>query len=349
MKPELILSLSLITYITFADERGANTNHTGRRCVYTSISSGTGSGIYRKPDFINQKNCKRNGLQSMDLKKNSTLPETHVKIETLELAERSFTSLIAHFALCTFIAVISPIRTEHPEVLWSFSALIFLVTALRLVICKRAVSNIDQSPHSWRRLLSIGNYISGLLWGLFTVITAVYYNHEWPFMFMLVINCGIVAGATNSLAPSYSLSRIFTFLMLFPTVVWGIYHGTSLGYSVSVLLVFTALMFIKMAKSNYSWYWEGIGNNERIRSQKEQLESIMKGVNEDTGTLNHSSKELSDFSDDMLTSTGQMSEKLKWVMDTSQTMKNSMDSVAAVMNQTTENFNSITDARNNYS
>ncbi len=280
----------------------------------------------------------------MNIDKNAFLMERYEKIEVLELVKRSFVSLPPNIALLVFITIISPLRSENPLVHWTFTILIFLVTIIRHFLSKRILVLYDKSPRVWRRVFFIGNYISGLLWGLFTASTAYYYPLQWPFMFMLVMNCGLLAGATGSMSPNFSLSRNFIFLMLFPIIIWSVYYGTSLGYSASILVLFAGLGFTKVVKGNNVWFWDGINKNEQINEQKEQLKKIIEGVNLDTGTLNNSSKDLSDASSGMLNNTEQMSEKLNWIMTTSESMQDSMDSVATVMNETTGSFNSITDA-----
>ncbi|NOX32705.1 MAG: hypothetical protein GXP56_03055 [Deltaproteobacteria bacterium] len=275
---------------------------------------------------------------------NVELTAKYKKNQTLELARRSLTSVGAHFVLFFFVAVITPMKTDHQSVLAGFGILICIISAIRLLLAKKLPARYDTAPDFWIRVLSGFNYLSGGLWGALAFMMATYYPLDWPFMFTLVINCGLAAGATSSLGPKFSLSRNFTLLMLFPITIWGFLNGTSLGIGVGVLCAFSIFMFIRMAKDNYLWYWENIQNTEQITKQTEAMKEIFHGVYENADSLNKSSRDLSGFSGEMNRNAMDMTHKLKDVVGVTEDVNTNSDTIVSLMEQATDNFSNIASA-----
>lgn len=266
------------------------------------------------------------------------------KDQTLELARRSLTSVGAHVVLFFFVALITPVKTDHPAVLAGFGVLICIISAVRLLLAKKVVSRYDGAPGFWVTILTGFNYLSGGLWGALAFMMAGFYPLDWPFMFTLVINCGLAAGATSSLGPSYSLSRNFTLLMMLPISIWGFLNGTSLGIGVGVLCLFSIFMFVRMAKDNYQWYWDNIQNTDKIISQTYIMKDIFAVVHENAESLNQSSREFSKFSGEMNLNAKDMAMKLKDVVGLSEDVNKNSNTIVSLMEQATGNFSSIASA-----
>ena len=268
----------------------------------------------------------------------------HKKEEVLELARRSKTSVVAHFALFVFVAAVTPMKTDHPAWLWIFGIAIFLLSGLRMVLAAKVPDRFDSAPSFWVMILSVTNHLSGALWGGLSLLIALFYPLEWPFMFTLVIICGLAAGATSSLGPRFSLSRNFTLLIMAPVTVWGFVHGTSLGIGVGVLCLFSMFMFIRMARDNYLWYWDNIENNERVSTQAAAMEEVIHGIHDNAGNLNSASSDLSGYSVTMTDKSGEMLEKLKEIIGYTDKVTSNSDAVAGSMDQATDSFSSIASA-----
>ncbi len=269
------------------------------------------------------------------------LIERFKKEQVLDLAKRSLTSVIAHFALFIFMALATPLKKDHPLELAGFGAVIFLVSAIRMILAKKVPDRYDLAPERWSRVLMFCNYLSGLLWGAFGLMMAFYYPLKWPFFFTMVINCGIAAGATSSLGPHLALSRNFTFCMLLPIAIWGFYYGSPLGIGVGVLCTFSMFMFIRMAKDNYVWYWESMDGTEKISSHTDTMERIFKGVHKNAESLNQTSKILSDSSGDMNQQATTMSERLSEAAGITIKVNSNSHTMMGLMSQATENFSNI--------
>ncbi|HCY88207.1 MAG TPA: hypothetical protein DHV36_23925 [Desulfobacteraceae bacterium] len=266
------------------------------------------------------------------------------KEQLLDLAKRSLTSVVAHFALFIFIAVITPMKTDHPAVLTGFGAAIFILSALRLVIAKKMPGLYDRAPERWTAIFMTMNFGSGILWGIFGLLMAVFYPLEWPFMFTLVINCGLAAGATSSLGPHQGVSRNFTLTMLLPITGWGFFHGTPLGIGMGVLCAFSMFMFIRMAKDNYVWYWESMASNEKISKGTRTMTRVFEGVHGNAEKLNQTSKSLSMSSREMTQNAARMSERLSKAAGIAGKITDNSHVVVDLMNQTTDNFSNIASA-----
>jgi methyl-accepting chemotaxis protein len=268
----------------------------------------------------------------------------HKKIQDLELARRSLTSVGAHIVLFAFIAAITPMKKDHPSLLVLFGAAICILSVIRLFLAKKAPEKYDRAPAFWSRILTWLNFAAGMLWGTLAVVTATFYPLEWPFMFILVINCGLAAGATSSLGPNFKVSTLFTMLTLMPIMGWGLFNGTALGTGVAILCAFSSLMFIRMAKDNYSWYWENIENTARITEQTLTMSRIFNNIHDNADSLNRSSRDLSGFSGQMNQNARQMSDKLAEVVTLTRDINTNSDTVVSLMEQATGNFSNIASA-----
>ena len=116
------------------------------------------------------------------------------KEQILDLAKRSLTSVVAHFVLYVFIAVITPMKTEHPLVLGGFGIAIFILSTVRLILARNLYRIYDGAPEKWNLIFISLNVLSGVLWGGVSLSMALFYPLEWPLFFTLVICCGLAAG-----------------------------------------------------------------------------------------------------------------------------------------------------------
>ncbi len=273
-----------------------------------------------------------------------TLVARYKKEQVLALASRSLTSVVAHFALFVFVAVITPMKTDHPLVLMVFGTLIFVISSIRIIMAKKVPKGFDLAPLTWVNIILGLNLVSGILWGILGLIMAVYYPLEWPLLFTLVIICGLAAGATSSLGPHFSLSRNFTLLMMVPLTLWGFFEGSSLGIGVGVLCAFSMFMFIRMARDNYLWYWESMVNTEKIQSATQTMEGVFQGVHDNAALLNKTSTDLSEFSGDMTLNAAKMAAKLSSVAGIAEKVNTNASSMVSLMDQTTNNFSNIASA-----
>ncbi len=206
------------------------------------------------------------------------LVQGYKKEQILELARRSLTSVKAHFALFVFVAVITPLRKEYPVTLACFGLAIFLVSGLRIGLARKIPAAYEAAPGFWTRALMAFNLISGAIWGVLGCLMGALYGLDWPFMFILVINSGLAAGATSSLGPHLALSRLFTLSILVPVTAWGFVHGSSLGFGMGGLCLFSMVMFMRMAKDNYLWYWDSVAGNQKIQGQAMAMETLFSGI-----------------------------------------------------------------------
>ncbi len=266
------------------------------------------------------------------------------KEQIMDLAKRSLTSVVAHFALFVFLAIITPMKTDHPMVLVGFGVAIFVLSALRMILAKKIPGLYDQAPERWIAIFMTMNFFSGVLWGVFGLLMAVYYPLEWPFMFTLVINCGLAAGATSSLGPHQGLSRNFTLIMLLPITIWGFYNGTSLGIGMGILCAFSMFMFIRMSKDNYVWYWDSMASNEKISRDTRTMERVFKGVHGNAEELNNTSRNLSGFSGEMTQNATRITERLSQVSGIAGQVTDNSHIMVELMTQTTDNFSNIASA-----
>ncbi len=266
------------------------------------------------------------------------------KEQILDLAKRSLTSVVAHFVLCICIAIMTPMKVDHPLVLDHFGTAIFILSTVRIILSRNLHRIYDRSPKKWSDIFVGLNVLSGTLWGGLGLAMAIYYPLEWPLFFTLVICCGLAAGATSSLGPHKGLSRNFTLAVLLPVTVWGFYNGTSLGIGLGILCGFSTFMYIRMAVDNYVWYWQSMAANEKISGHTQTMERVFEGANANAAELNRTSKSLSQSSGEMTLRATQMAGQLSQVSDIAEQVNTNSHEMVALMTQTTSNFSNIASA-----
>ena len=266
------------------------------------------------------------------------------KTQILDLAKRASTSVVSYFFLFIFIAAVTPMREDHPMVLWAAGVVIFMLSAARLVLAAKLPVIYDNAPEKWRGVFIGMTLFSGLFWGVLGLLVATFYSLAWPFFFVQVIICGLTAGATSSLAPHLSLSRNFSLCMLLPISIWALVQGSSLGVGVGILSLFSMLMFIRMAKDNYLWYWEAMASNEKIAGQGRTMARVFEGVRGNAGELDQTAGTLAVSSKEMSTNAARMAERLTQVSGIAGQVTDNSHAMVALMDQTTMNFSNIASA-----
>ncbi len=266
------------------------------------------------------------------------------KTQILDLAKRASTSVVSYFFLFIFIAAVTPMRGDHPMVLWASGVVIFVLSAIRLLLAAKLPAIYDNAPEKWRGVFIGMTLFSGLFWGLFGLAVATFYPLEWPFFFVLVIICGLSAGATSSLAPHLGLSRNFSFAMLLPISVWAMVQGSSLGVGMGILSLFSMIMFIRMAKDNYLWYWEAMASNEKIAGQGRTMARVFEGVQANAGELDQTAGTLAGSSSQMSVNAARMAERLTQVSGVAGQVTQNSHAMVDLMDQTTMNFSNIASA-----
>ena len=280
----------------------------------------------------------------MGKKVDSELIARQQKGQYLDLARRALTSVVAHFVLYIFVAGITPMKTDHSSIILGMGALIFSISALRMVFSARMPRLYDKAPGQFKMVFNGLNLLSGLLWGALALIVAVFYPLEWPFFFTLTICMGLAAGGTSSLGPHLGLSRNFTLSIILPVTVWCFWYGTPLGYGMGFLAAFSMFMYIRMAGDNYVWYWETVASKEEVAANSSKMERIVLGANTDAEQLHNTASSLSEASSQMIQSASVMTQNLSRVSAITGQIKENSHEMVAMMDQTMSNFENISAA-----
>ncbi len=280
----------------------------------------------------------------MGKKVDSGLIARHQKGQYLDLAKRSLTSVVAHFVLYGFIAAITPMKTDHPMIIWGLGILIFVISAFRMILSARLPQLYDKSPGVNKTLFNGLNLMAGLLWGVLALLVAVFYPLEWPFFFTLTICMGLAAGATSSLGPHLGLSRNFTLSIILPVTVWSFWYGTPLGYGMGFLAAFSMFMYIRMAGDNYVWYWDTVASREEVAANSKTMERIVQGADANAEQLRTTATHLGDASKQMIQSASVMTTYLSKVAGVTGQIKNNSHEMVSMMEQTMSHFGNISAA-----
>ena len=259
-----------------------------------------------------------------------------------ELFYRSKSSSIAYFAIFLILAFATGYFQKFPQLIIITGLIIIVLTVIRMVGAFSAPKKYDTNPLKWKIMIRILTLVSGAGWGIFTVITIHLNGYVSPIsVFNIVLTCGLVAGATTSLAPISSLMRGFIFIMLGPLFIYSTVVGE---YSYAILFVVYALLITVIGKAAVESFWDNIKNNLLLKKQEVKIIKSVNEINTNSGYLEQSSMGLSDLSGEVSTIAENISSKSENVSSAAEKMTVNINSVSSATERTSENMGIIASA-----
>jgi methyl-accepting chemotaxis protein len=261
----------------------------------------------------------------------------------LEMGLRSTTALSVLVMLALILGLTSFYKDNFTL---SLSIFVFMsiVIVSRIVTGKMLQKKYKTNPKLWGKRFKLNTIFMALSWASFLNISLYLYGFEWTSIVTILGTLGLAAGATNTLAPNYSLAVIYNLLLLIPIPVWGILDASDKGYTTSLLIVLYFVSLIKMSRDNAKNFKESSSNIELLGDNRKNLNCIIKKITTNSETLNLSSTQLKDLSNVMSDGAGDMSNRSKNVASASEQMSSSFISVAELMNQASDNISVIADS-----
>ena len=261
----------------------------------------------------------------------------------IEMGLRSTTALSVLVMLGLILGLTSFFK-DHLTLSISIFVTMSLVIVSRIVTGKMLQKKYKTNPKLWEKRFKINTILMALSWASFLNISLYLYGFEWTTIVTILGTLGLAAGATNTLAPNYSLAAIYNLLLLLPIPVWGVLDGSSKGYTCSLLIILYFVSLIKMSRDNAKNFKESSSNIELLSDNRKNLNCIIKKITTNSETLNLSSTQLKDLSNVMSDGAGDMSNRSKNVASASEQMSSSFISVAELMNQASDNISVIADS-----
>jgi signal transduction histidine kinase/CheY-like chemotaxis protein len=198
-----------------------------------------------------------------------------------ELAKRSRPAALNFPVLALIVVFLSELRSEF---LGPIPVLLMLLTFLGIVRMRTAIQFnrlYDSNPDKWRREHAFAILLPTPIWGVGVALIFLTTGISNAFTLGTFATIGLIFGATNSLAPSKVLYRIYLGCMIGPlTLVLLISGGESLGigFMALLLLAFT----FHMGTNFHNDYWTGLRNEYLLRRRAAEMERVRRKIEEAT-------------------------------------------------------------------
>jgi len=166
----------------------------------------------------------------------------------------------------------TPYVSDYPLLSVIMTALTLTFTIVRFHHARA----LDQTPPArrarWYTLFRAGVIAMATLYGGFCALTLMIFGLTWSSLLAIITIVGITSGAISSFTPDAALLRVYSSLMVLPSLAACLHRGDSSGLAFAVLFgIFIGFTFAQGRRHSLE-YWRGLIDNEMLRIRTAQLE-----------------------------------------------------------------------------
>jgi PAS domain S-box-containing protein len=187
------------------------------------------------------------------------------------LAKRSMAGGMVYFLITIVVALSTRYYSDHPLILTAVGCSLFFTGMVRLAASRRLVAEGPSATADVRYLFLGSIYATAIVWGAFCAGTVHLYGRDWTATFVLLNTAALSAGASSSLAPSFTLALRYLILLMAPTIVFSLLLRdpgyTGFAFMTSIYFGF----LVAQTRSNWSAFWSAnvAAEREKIRGSAE--------------------------------------------------------------------------------
>ncbi len=258
-----------------------------------------------------------------------------------DLYQRSKKSVMAYFVLFWGLVFLTPFFKEQKTIALTMGLLVSMVVGGRLYLALSFTpERFLEKPGMWKRAFLVLVLLSALLWGFFNILVSSFFGVlSWAGLYCLVMTCGILAGGTNSLAPSKRAMSGFIVLMLAPFGVWAFAQGE---YILALFMGVFVILFLTVAKESNAFYTLNLDTRNKVMQQRQDLRHTVHIVSSDSEKLQSSSEDLSEISKDLKTSSENISTRISEIENLSFSMNENSETISGSVEKTSASVSSVT-------
>ena len=109
---------------------------------------------------------------------------------------------------------------------------------------------------------------AALTWGVVTGFAVLENSSHWTALFTLLVNAGVAAGATTSLAPDLRSQRLFLFLSMLPPAISALSGG---NYPMALVVGFYITFLAAQGQRQHQWLRTSIRNHLSLEERSKEL------------------------------------------------------------------------------
>ncbi|SCY44065.1 methyl-accepting chemotaxis protein [Desulfoluna spongiiphila] len=254
----------------------------------------------------------------------------------LDLYGFSAPSVVAFFVVFCILLAVTPMLKEHTLVTGLFTAVIVVMSIVRVAAARRVVAAYQDNPLFWNRFLLVTSLVSGLLWGGLNVLVIGWYGVTSAYsVYAMVMTCGLVGGCVISLAPELKLLMGYVACLLVPTIFWAALNAE---WAIGVVFLVYILGMMGVGKKTNASYRLNMENSVLLEERAADISMLVHELREKAGELTGTSEGLRDISEEMVGASEETTTEIGGVESDASSMRENTAAISAAVEQASHNM-----------
>lgn len=204
-----------------------------------------------------------------------------------DLAARTRWSTLSYLALFIVTISLSSYLIEHPYTIYTFGSLLLIGTIGRIYLSLKFELIYQKSNKAWRIAFYFNMIFLAASWGIFVMLSVLYYELQWISMVVILATNGLAAGAVSTIYIRYYQIVTQLSLMLLPTAIITLHLGTKQAYGIAALAILFFFFMLLVAKRHNNEYWLALKNANLLKQRARELENSNKELESYSYSIAH--------------------------------------------------------------
>jgi len=194
------------------------------------------------------------------------------KVES-DLARRTRLSTLSYLAVFLIVVGFTNYSSLHPTIIIVVGSMLVIGIIARIFLSYKFDSIYQYDRRLWVGLFVANVAILALTWGVFCLLTIIFYQLNWISMLVILATAGLAAGASSTLSIHYYQIVLQLSLMLAPTITAVVLVGTTESSAISLMFVIYIVFLLIVARRHNLEYWSALNTAEQLRQHSIKLEN----------------------------------------------------------------------------
>ena len=204
-----------------------------------------------------------------------------------DLAVRTRWSTISFTVLLLIVVGFSPYLTDHPYTVYWIGSLLLIGTCTRIYLSVQFEKIYQRSVKTWKNAFLVSLIWLATTWGIFCMLSVVYYELQWIAMLVILATAGLAAGAVTTISIHFYQISLQLALMLLPTTLATLTLGSQHAYAIAFMFVIFFAFLLMVAKRQHEEYWSALNNANLLDLRAQELEDSNKELESYSYSIAH--------------------------------------------------------------
>lgn len=205
----------------------------------------------------------------------------------LDLAQRTRWSTLSFIALFLIVIGLSQYPYDYPHIVLSVGIFLLVGAIGRIYLSLNFEEIYRKNAVTWEVLFGISIVWLAATWGVFCMLSVIYYELEWVAMLVILATAGLCAGAVTTISIRLHLIVVQIGLMLLPTTVATFIFDTHKSYAIALMFLMYIVFLLMVAKRLNAEYWKALNNAKLLDDRAKELERSNKELESYSYSIAH--------------------------------------------------------------